>query len=315
MSRKKSTESDAVVFLNPSTCGIYKSGGPRFRIDPSTGDRTDTIDNEMADHVDSYLRGDAPPGIAKVPISTIERSRILVPRYYDARWSEPIIELCKTHGWKHTTLGALEDAGILYVRGGHGSPSNDKRTGHIPYIKVSDIRSLRVNTNPTNLVSAAVAQQYWHGDSSGLNGWDLLTPNRASSNIGEFAVLLPGEEEIVVTKEVFVLRILTGRDAGWSPFYLLWALTLKAVRNQWQRVALMQTNREDVGDRYREIIIPIPPSLKEAKRLSSSFHDYFTTIATAKKKFVDALGSSGFEFIASAHSSWNEPDDENDESR
>src|SRR5437868_1298444 len=83
----------------------------------------------------------------------------------------------------------------------------------------------------------------------GLKPWDLVTPNRASSNIGEFAILLPGEEQVVLTKEVFVFRILD--ETLLDAFYLLWALSLKAVRDQWRRIVLMQTNREDCGSRYR----------------------------------------------------------------
>ena len=75
------------------------------------------------------------------------------------------------------------------------SPPNDQRSGHVPYIKVSDIRGLRINVNPTNLVTNPVATRYWGGVSSGLQAWDLITPNRASSNIGEFAILVPGKNE------------------------------------------------------------------------------------------------------------------------
>jgi len=157
-----------------------------------------------------------------------------------------------------------------------------------------------VNTNPTNLVTEAVARQYWRGPSSGLQAWDVVTPNRASSNIGEFALLLPGEEQVVLTKEVFLLRVTGGETSGWSPFYLLWALSLKAVRMQWQRIALMQTNREDCGKRYREILIPMPGDKASADARCAAFRDYFTTLASGRAKFVAALTTSGIEYIASA---------------
>lgn len=289
-----------VVFLNPRTCGIYKNGGPRYKTDPATGKRTDEIDNEMAEHVKGFLAGHSVPGLTKVSPRQVFRNGIIVPRYYDQRWNDPFKALCSQHGWRSTTLGELEKQGIIVVRGGHGSPSNDQRLGHIPYIKVSDIRSLRVNVNPTNLVSHVVAKRFWKGDDSGLRAWDLVTPNRASSNIGEFAILLPGEEQVVITKEVFVIRMLSGVEAGWTPFYLFWALCLKAVRIQWQRVALMQTNREDCGKRYREIMIPEPPSPKAVAHPSTAFRDYFTTLASARENFLDCLSPSGLEYIASA---------------
>lgn len=186
---------------------------------------------------------------------------------------------------------------MLGIRAGHGGPGNDQRTGHIPYVKVSDIRGLRINVNPTNLVTESVARRFWRGESSGLQAWDVITPNRASSNIGEFAILLPGEERIVVTKEVFVLRVLNGEL--WDPFYLLWALSLRAVRDQWRRIALMQTNREDCGDRYKEVILPDPPTRSWAHKRSEGFRNYFQAIADAKQKFIESITADEFEHIAS----------------
>jgi type I restriction enzyme M protein len=141
-----------------------------------------------------------------------------------------------------------------------------------------------------------VAQRYWRGKNSGLQAWDLITPNRASSNIGEFAVLLPGEEQVVLTKEVFVLRV--SEQAPFDCFYLLWALSLQAVRDQWRRVALMQTNREDCGQRYREVLLPEPPSREWADGVSQAFRTYFQTVARAKISFIEAIQSSRFAHIA-----------------
>ena len=197
------------------------------------------------------------------------------------------------------SLGELVDEEILFIRGGHGSPGNEQRIGGVPYIKVSDIRALRVNINPTNLIPEALAKEKWRAETSGLQAWDLITPNRASSNIGEFAILLPGEERVVLTKEMFVLRVVGGGEHGWDPFYLLWALCLQAVRRQWQKVTLMQTNREDVGERHREIRLPRPKNPIWARDVSAAFRDYFSTIAESRLGFARRIHESGFAFIAS----------------
>ena len=287
---------DDVVFLNPKTCGIYKDGGTRFKTNSATGLRTTDVDNELADNVEQYLRGALPEGAIKVPLSNVIDDHVLVPTYYDARYIQPIAELIDREGLKGVSLGKLIDDRLITVRGGHGSPSNDQRTGVIPYVKVSDIRGLRININPTNMVACNVARRHWRGKHSGLEAWDLITPNRASSNIGEFAFLLPGEERIVITKEVFVLRVMN--PELFDHFYLLWALSLKAVRDQWRRIALMQTNREDCGSRYREIILPQPNSKAWANRVSEKFRSYFTTIADAKAKFIESVQKDTFEYVA-----------------
>ncbi len=285
-----------VVFLNPRTCGIYKDGGTRYKTDPATGRRTSQIDNELIEHVDLFLSGKMPLGAAKVPLPRTLRHQVLAPTYYDERYQQPIKKLLRLEDLQGITIGEMLEEGIIKVRGGHGSPGNDQRSGSIPYVKVSDIRGLRININPTNLVTESVAKRFWRGNDSGLKAWDLITPNRASSNIGEFAVLLPGEERIVITKEVFILRM--ANEALFDHFYLLWALSLKAVRDQWRRVALMQTNREDCGSRFREIIIPKPPTKAWANKTSEQFRRYFTTISTAKSTFIEAVQKDRFEHVA-----------------
>lgn len=300
--------SGSVTFLCARTCGIYKNGGARFKTDPATGRRTTEPDNELDELVDAYLANRRSDGITSVPLRTVRRRKVLVPTYYDPRYAKGIAAAAAALGWEETTIGDLISDGVISVRGGHGSPGNDQRAGRIPYIKVSDIRGLRINTNPTNLVSEAVARRFWRGDSSGLKAFDLITPNRASNNIGEFAVLLPGEESVVVTKEVFVFRV-RDNDGIWDPFVLFWALCLRAVRDQWRRIALMQTNREDCGSRYQEIRMPLPPDRQAALDASAAFREYFTAVADAKRQFLGAISEHPERFIASVFSTGIARDD------
>lgn len=285
-----------VTFLNPKTCGIYKDGGTRYKTDPDTGRRTTEIDNQLIEQIDAYLSGQTPEGAAQIALEDIFNKRVLAPTYYDDRYNGGIKTLLQDQNLEGITIGELIDNKAIRVRGGHGSPGNDQRSGHIPYVKVSDIRGLRININPTNLVTESVARRFWRSDLSGLEAWDLITPNRASSNIGEFALLLPGEEQVVLTKEVFVFRVVN--NSLFDQFYLLWALSLKAVRDQWRRIVLMQTNREDCGNRYKEIIIPIPKDKAWGEKASEPFRKYFSTIAIAKTEFIESVHNEKYEHIA-----------------
>lgn len=290
------TEPKSVTFLNPHTCGIYKNGGPRYKIDPKTGKRTTEIDNELLDQVEAYLNGVEHPGVTSALAADVFDLGVLVPTYYDDRFNQGIKDFLVSNRLDGISIGELIDNGLIWEGRGHGSPPNDQRSGDIPYIKVSDIRGLRVNINPTNLLTIPVATRYWRGQASGLQAWDLVTPSRASSNIGEFAVLVPGEEQIVLTKEVFVFRALD--TEVFDPFYLIWAFSLKAVREQWRRITLMQTNREDCGNRYREIVIPRPPNEDWAREASAAFRTYFKAIASAKELFVSHMNKDHFAYVA-----------------
>lgn len=303
---------DHVMVSTAPTCGLSKKGRLRRKIDLKTGERVKVIDpetGELVDEIDDQLRDDmavlaASKGDpAKIDQEKTETLRFVpsnlvqtscaVPIYYDKRllrhfWSElkkPCFE-----GFVAKSLGDMQADSQITIRGGHGSPSQEERVGDVPYIKVSDLRAGLVNINPTNRVPRAVAQRFWRGESSGLKAFDLLCPERTSKNIGDFCVLLPGQEQVLCTKEIIVLR--PGPEANFDVFYLLWAMTLKVVRDQWKRVVFMQTNREDVGSRYLEIEIPVPPSREEADRVSKPFREYYTTLAAAKEKIQDYLHSA-----------------------
>ena len=294
---------DKIMVSTAPTCGLSKGGRLLPVIDPVTGKRKqvkDTETNGLVDAVNDKLLEDAKAlasGKTTDTLTFIPRSevniRCAVPVYYDKRFGTQFRETMKTKAFKgftYSTLGALAEQGLITIRNGHGSPSQDQRIGEVPYIKVSDLRAGLVNINPTNRVPSSVARQFWKGASSELRAFDLVCPERTSKNIGDFCILLPGQEQVVMTKEVIILR--PGEGADFDPFYLLWALTLKVVRDQWRRVVFMQTNREDVGKRYLEIEIPVPPNVKKAAEVSQAFRDYYRTIAEARAKLIAYLHSN-----------------------
>lgn len=284
---------DGQVFVSYApTVGINKDGEQLFVVDETTGKRTDVIDDKLLDDVRSLDTGEVTETGRWVDLDDFTDRLMAVPAYFDARPMVAFDELMsqpEMRRYKPMTIAEMELKGWVETTHGHGSPSADLRHGDIPYIKVSDIRAGQVNINPTNRVSEVVAERFWKGTDSGLQSWDLITPIRTSKNIGEFAVLMPGQERIVLTKEVLVLR--ATEEAPFDTFYLLWAMTLKAVRKQWERIVFMQTNREDVGTRYQEIIIPTPPSVNVGKECSAPFRTYYEGMDRLRDDLVGYLES------------------------
>jgi type I restriction enzyme M protein len=293
---------DYVMVSTASTCGLTKGGRSLNKVDPVTAQRIQVVDPETGatiDAVNDQLLEDMQALVAlnglpteedKLPdtLNFVSVSKVsmscAVPIYYDHRFRDQFRAALNNEalfkGFCSATLGELLSSKQLLIRGGHGSPSQEQRIGEIPYIKVSDLRAGLVNINPTNRVPRAVAERFWRGRSSGLRAFDLLCPERTSKNIGDFCVLMPGQEQVLTTKEVIVLR--PGPSAEFDTFYLLWAMTLKIVRDQWRRVVFMQTNREDVGKRYLEIEIPLPPNRQSADEVSKPFKNYYETISQAR---------------------------------
>jgi type I restriction enzyme M protein len=296
--------SGKILVSTAPTCGLTKGGRTLPLVDPKTGLRvqeTDPETGELVDAVNDKLLEDMvalQSGKSTDTLRFIEREKVTlnhaVPVYYDRRYDDAFAAAMQTPEFaefESATLGDLVKSKTVTIRGGHGSPSADQRVGDVPYIKVSDLRAGFVNINPTNRVPHTIAEQHWRGKDSKLRAFDILCPERTSKNIGDFCVLMPGQERVMLTKEVIVLR--PGEKANFDPFYILWAMTLKIVRDQWKRVVFMQTNREDVGKRYFEIRIPVPPSREVADRVSAPFREYYTTIAVARSKLANYLSENG----------------------
>ena len=267
-----------VVVSSARRCGINKEGLDVVIIG---GAKDAEAEDELHADMLAIRAGTSRPTTRVVPLRDVIGPWRVVPTHFDPL---PVDEFSSTRAklwpdWSEKSLGELIDLGWIVHRSGHDSPTMEERGGPIPYIKVSDLRAGLVNLNPTNMVSESVAHRLWGGpeSDSGLHAFDLLSPERASSNIGEFCVLMPGQERVVLTREIILLRV--AKQAPFDAFYLLWALSLEIVRNQWKRIIFMQTNREDVGARYREILLPIPPDKKEARNVSKEFRAYYGCVS------------------------------------
>lgn len=286
---------DQIFVSYASTVGINKDGNTLFTVDPVTGKRTDEIDDKVALDLNALFAHETTDTSRWVDA---EGFGYAVPTYYDDRYNTALDQLLATDAFKGFEARSLESliADKLITRQpGHGSPSQDLRGGTVPYIKVSDIRAGQVNINPSNLVPEPVAERFWRGKDPRIQPFDLITPIRASNNIGEFAIIMPGQERLVLTKEVLIVR--AAESAPVDNFYLLWALTLKVVRDQWKRVVFMQTNRDDVGNRYLEIEIPWPADEAAGEKVSAEFRKYYQGLDKLRKSFVSSLEAGGLHHV------------------
>ena len=283
------------LVINSETCGINKDGHEQYLVDLETGVRRAEINDKLSEACEDVIMGKFDNSDVNFHLEKeINANDIYVPEYYDKTITKEIELLCqKDKNLSLMTFSELLEKKYIEIKKGHGSPSSDQRLGEIPYIKVSDLRAGTVNINPTNMIPAVLAKKFWRSNSSGLKSYDLISPERASKNIGEFCILMPWQENIVLTKEVIVIR--ATKEAPFNQFYLMWALSLSCVRRQWNRIIFMQTNREDVGSRMLEISIPIAKSQEYASKLSAPFYNFYTSFEKERNKFLKALRKSKFE--------------------
>jgi hypothetical protein len=63
-------------------------------------------------------------------------------------------------------------------------------------------------------------------------------------------------------------------------------MSLRVVQDQYQTLALMQTNREHLGDHWREIQIPLPASSAERVEMGNAVETYFEGIVRARESWT-----------------------------
>lgn len=290
-----------IIMSFPRTIGQDRKGNLLKRVNES-GQRTGELDNEMAEAVKEIVAAEyrgkekakAAPGNARfrflVPQEKARKRGVLVPRFW---WRKDSEKAVRAWGNKHpseiVTLGDLSDRGIVATYGGHGSPpGNARATGAIPYVKVTDLKNWRINENPTNFVHESVADEKKRGGPE-LHYGDLVSPARASSNIGQFSLVLPWQTNILLTKEVLVIRVLENEE-GITPFLLLALMSLKVVQEQYPTLTLMQTNREHLGDHWREVRVPLPQSPEDRRKIADPVQKYFEAIVEARQSWDELTG-------------------------
>ena len=215
---------------------------------------------------------------------------ILTASYY---WREPYLEALQefAHANRCTlaSLGVLIENGELTYTMGHGSPHGQlKGRGSVPYIKVSDIKNWRINENPKYFIPEETAERL--RGTRRLDAFDVVIPTRASRNIGLGAMVMPWQTNVVLTKEIAVLRCACMKKSRVSPWLLLVMLSLRVVNDQFRFLVQMQTNREDLGERLLELKIPVPEDAEMRKRWEQPAERYFMAQVEARKSYETLVG-------------------------
>ena len=290
LEKRRPEPAHRVVGAVCETYGADKHGRSRFVF--ASGVQTAEIDNEMRQTANLIATGAITEDRLRFtfPQAGAVAAGVLVASHW---WRAPYMDAAQTfagaYGCDLRTIGDLIDSGELVVTDGHGSPSSHFHgRGDVPYIKVVDIKNWRVVENPSYFIPDAEARRLRR--SKVLREWDLLTPTRASKNIGLFGVVMPWQTGVVLTREIGVWRVpLSARLL--TPWLLLALMSLRVVHDQFAFAVLMQTNREDLGKRYRDIVLPIPRDPVVRDTWAGPVETFLRAQATARGTY-DALSAT-----------------------
>ena len=252
--------------------GHDHKGRPLFRDDK--GDLWDDLAIVAAE----LNEPDAPENKLVMTVSWEEicRAGHWVPRY----WTNPA-EFEAPEGRFWVSLGTLVDEEIIRVRKGHGSPSSDsKGKGSIPYFRTSDVVNWELYRNPTALLTREIFEEKTKNKEL-LKEGEVLFVRRGSYRVGTVAMAAARDEESVVMGELLIMNVKPQNRMDITPYYLLGLLSSAPVQRQLHRLDFVDTTLPNLGDRWRELKLPIHVEAEEKSRFSD-------TIEKAMRKKWDA---------------------------
>ena len=203
--------------------------------------------------------------VFKIPFNSI-KNNVFVPRYYWDKNEKEIRKEAKKKNINLIKIQKLLDKKIIKVFRGHGSPRNEyKGLGDVPYIRAGDIGNLALYKNP---ISAIPVHEYKKVKASkeDLKYKDIVFVKEGSYRIGDVALVLPTDTEVLLNSHCFVIRVIKEENEyNIDSFYLLYLLNHPIIKKQLYNKIFIDTTLPNIGDRWTELLLP----LKESERLQA----------------------------------------------
>lgn len=189
---------------------------------------------------------------------SVDRNRldrlILAPKYHDPEPRRLTARLNGTHLLR--PVQDLLDSGQLRLATGDEVGKLAYGTGDIPFVRTTDISSWEIKVDPKHLVSDDVYQAV--AKKQDVQEGDLLLVRDGTYLIGTPAYITKHDTRIVFQSHLYKLRL--EPDEHLDPFLLLAILSSKPVQAQIKSLAFTQDIINSLGDRIREVVLPIPRS-------------------------------------------------------
>ncbi|AFT66940.1 N-6 DNA methylase [Cycloclasticus sp. P1] len=255
--QKNTKQSKNINFAVAEEMGHDHQGKEIYRWDPVT----QKVDKEQTwDDIKLIIeenRNRKKKYIFSVDSKSVKDRNIFVPRYYWETRDKEVEEIAKVKKLKLISIKQLIDEGVIQHFDGHGSPPAEyKGRGDISYIRVKDIVNWEVYKDPTSSIPENIYKNM-KGENKNLNVGDILYVRRGSYRIGSVAMVSPHDTNVLLTREILVLRVVENNKYGLTPHYLLYLLSHRLVAMQAFNKVLIETTLPNIANRWQELKLPL----------------------------------------------------------
>ncbi len=249
--------------------------------------------DELPDIVQRWHQREASPEALRDHLGYVVRvdevvDSILAPRYYNPDVARELESLKGTHDL--IPMQSLLDEGVLQIRSGDEIGKQAYGTGSIPFVRTSDISNWEIKLDPKQGVSEDVYRSL--AAKQDVCEGDILMVRDGTYLIGTCAYVTRYDTKIVYQSHLLKLRVLD--PARISPYLLLAALTSAPVKRQILAKRFTQDIIDTLGDRLREVVLPIPqdPALRAhvTSTVEKAIRDRMEARELARAACTDIIG-------------------------
>lgn len=224
----------------------------------------------------------------------VDKSKVYVPRYYWEQKEKELSDNAEKDNCHLLSINELIKNKVISFFDGHGSPeSENKGKGEIPYIRVKDIVNWEVYKDPTSKIPVEVYKKM-SSDKKKLEVGDILYVRRGSYRIGSVAMVSENDKEVLLTREILVLRVIEDNKIGITPYYLLYLLSHWITQEQSKNKILIETTLPNIADRWKELKLPIHKDKEKIIEVSNkikSAMDAKWSAVSKIKELAEELGT------------------------
>ncbi len=192
------------------------------------------------------------------------QNNVLAPRAYLKSIDNDGNEIPDNHHL--VTIGKLIEEGVLSVSTGNEVGKLAYGTGTIPFVRTSDISNWEIKSDPKHLVSEEIFNEL--SSKQDVKAGDILMVKDGSYLIGTCAMITEYDEKIVFQSHLYKIRVNLKNDYNLDNYYLLAALSSEYVRKQILANTYSQDIINSLGDRLKDLVIPISTDQKHIQNIS-----------------------------------------------
>ena len=204
-----------------------------------------------------------------------------MPKYYD-----PSIKLILDGLKKNCDLVSVEELikkKIISLSTGDEIGKMAYGTGDIPFVRTSDFSNWEIKTDAKQGVSQEIYDEYAEGED--VQPEDILLVRDGTYLVGTSCIITDSDRKMLYCGGLIKIRCLN-KDSL-NPYLLLGLLNSYIVKRQIRTKQFTRDVIDTLGQRLREVIIPIPKSSALREDISREIHTIINNRIDARDTILD----------------------------